>query len=244
MKRSTAQIETQSRHDRDRIVRMTSWAFAALLPLLAAEAQTADPIQAIGGIELEDPAGDMGMISTSGEPRPPLDLVGLRIKTDGEQVTVTATLAKEPGSFADTAVELYIDADNDPETGLGESSISPAGFDYQLDVQLCMRYDNGASACAGGTDRTVTERWAAVELKRFEADHPYGQKTDLIGTLFAGELRKSERWPVEGLEVQASILYSDIGVASGETIRLRARESGGTPLHGDGSFPIVLLTLE
>jgi len=243
MNRNTDHNETRNSHGRDRIVRITAWTLAVLLPLISA-AQSADPIQANGGIALEDPAGDMGMISSSGDPEPPLDLVGLQIATDGEQINLTAILANEPGSFADSAVVLYIDADNDPATGLGESSISPAGFDYQLDVKLCMRYENGASACGGGFDGGVTERWAAVELKRFKASHPYGPKDDLIGTMFAGELRKSETWPIEGLEMQASILYSDIGVASGETIRLRAIESSGSPLGGDGSFPIVLLTLE
>lgn len=222
----------------------TLGALVALLPLGAAMAQSPEPMEAQGKVELEDPAGDMGMISTSGDPEPALDIVGLAIETDGERITVTATLAGEPGTFADSVVTLYIDADDDPATGVAESSASPAGFDHELNVQLCMAYDNGASACAGGTDGKVTERWAAVDLERFEGDHPYGPSEDLIGTMFAGELRKSEKWPVDGLAVSASILYSDLGLASGDTIRILAREASGSPIEGDDAFPMVRLTLE
>ena len=38
--------------------------------------------------------------------------------------------------------------------------------------------------------------------------------------------------------------YTDLGVASGQTIRLLPEETSGSPIDGDGLFPIVLLTLE
>ena len=221
--------------------RTVGWSLVTLV--LAGGLAAQEPIEATGEIELTDAEGDLDPMNTSGDPAPPLDVVKLTIRSDGSTLRFEATLAGSPGSFATSVVEAYIDADGDPSTGIAEFRGLPPGFDYKASVTLCMDYDNGTS-CAGGLGKGVKARYGAMELERFEGDNPYGSKERITSALaFPGD-RASEKTPLTGQVVVGQVAYADLGASSGDTIRIAARESGGSPREGDGYFPLVALTLK
>ncbi len=211
---------------------------------LAAPPPAAKDIKAAGSVEMKDAAGDMGPIHTSGGDEPPLDVVLLAVKSDGKRLTFAATLNDPPGRFASDVVRVYIDADNNPATGIKELSRGPGGFEYEAKLDLCMKYSDGSEACQGGSSKAKpTERYAAIDLKRFKGDSEYGGSEDVLDAMGFPGTKKAVQVPVTGKVVEAGLDYADIGVKPGQTIRLRAQESGGNP-KDDGFFPTVVLTLK
>lgn len=224
---------------------VVSLALLACLPIVLSAAQ-AGPMKAVGTIELKDATGDMGPIGTSSGNEPGLDVASLSIKSDGSRITLAATIKNPLGRFATSPVTLLIDVDNNAATGIkGFTADKPSGFEYKAELSLCMKYSDGAEACAGGSKGgKPTERYGAIDLKRFTgATEPAGGETVVDSMGFPGK-KASRKTPVAGQVVEASFDYADIKVKPGQTIRLLARESGGTPTDGDGAFPIVLLTLK
>lgn len=217
---------------------------AAILGVGSASAAAAgtEEITAEGEVELEDPSGDLGPMSTSGGGEPPLDIVALALRSDGQSLSVEATLADPPGTFATSVVDLWIDVDNDPATGIEPFMDRPGGFELVAEITVCMDYGKG-TACSGSLGDEVVERWAAVELDRFEGDSATMRKTIIRAMQFPGR-RSSERFPISDRVVAASVAYTDLGVEPGQTIRVLAEESGGSASEGQAAFPIVLLTLQ
>jgi hypothetical protein len=208
---------------------------------MAQTAASAPPIKALGAVKLTDAAGDMGPITTSDGKVPPLDVVALAIKSDGKRITITATMKDPLGDFATVPVELYIDADNKPATGLKQEGY--AGFDYVAKLDLCIKYNNGQLSCEGGSTKgKPVERYGGINLERFTGDSRYDTETVVDAMGFPGR-KASEQTPASGKIVASSFEYADIKVPPGKTIRLLAIESGGQPKDGDGSFPIVVLKL-
>lgn len=202
------------------------------------------PIKANGAIELKDPAGDVGPLHSSSGDEPPLDVVLFGIKSDGKKVTFTVTLNNLPGSFATAPVTVYIDTDNNPATGTKSFAGEPGGFEYRAEVSLCMKYNDQSEACSGGSTKgKVTERYGAMNLDHFKSSDSNSKETIIDNMGFPGS-KASPKTPVTGKVVEASFDYADIKAKSGQTIRLWARETGGNAKTGDGSFPIVLLTLK
>lgn len=222
---------------------------AAVPAAFAAGTATAQkPIKAVGSVELPDEAGDMGPISTSLGKEPPLDVVKLALRSDGKVLTIAATLKEPPGSFATSAVDLYVDTDADAATGAEIDLGEARGFEYRVELRMCVAYDDGSSACAGGSTKAKpTKRRGAVDVKRYTGRRQFGQLVmehvvDPMGG--AAGSKASVRVPVDGRVVEASVEYADLKVKPGQTIRILARESGGRPTEGTGDFPWVLLKLK
>jgi hypothetical protein len=115
-----------------RFVTTTGVALGLLCSLSVSIAQdTRAPVTATHTVELADPAGDVGQIMTSDGNFPGLDVVKLAMRSDGKQITFTATLKEPPGSVASDVVKVYIDTDNDAKTGAGLRSPKIGGFEYQ-----------------------------------------------------------------------------------------------------------------
>lgn len=209
-------------------------------------AQTDGPVKAAGAIELKDAAGDMGPISTSSGSEPALDVVALAIRSDGTRLTFTATLNGPPGRFATAPVTVLIDTDNNPATGIkGFMPRDPSGFEYKALLALCIKYSDGAEACAGAsTGGKPTQHYAAMDLNRFTGTSEFGGSEGVVDSMGFQGKKASVRVPVKGQVIEASIEYADLKVKPGQTIRLLAKESGGAPKDGNGAFPIVLLTLK
>jgi hypothetical protein len=209
-------------------------------------ATPAAPVKAVGAIDLKDPAGDMGPITTSDKDQPPLDIVGLSIKSDGTKLDFAATLAGPFGRWATEVLTAYIDTDNNPATGLKPGMTIPGGFDHKAQIELCMAYSNGSEACVGGTSdakATVTKRYIAIDLKHFKGDAEFGNDEKVLDSMGFPGSKASRQVPAVGQIVQASIDYADLKVKPGQTIRILCREAGGAP-KDSGLFPIVVLTLK
>lgn len=227
-------------------MRMLGATLIGLMLILSAVAvaQEAKPVTASVAVELKDAAGDMGPITTSEGEEPPLDVVLLAVRSDGQRLAFAATIKDSLGTFATSPVSIYIDADNNPATGAKLFVGEQGGFEYRAQLSMCIKYDNGAEACSGGSNGKPTERYGAVDLERFLGDSDFGEKETVVDSMGFGKSKKAVQVPVAGLVVEAPIDYADIKAKPGQTLRLLAREEGGSPRDGDGFFPTVLLTLK
>ena len=214
---------------------------AILVPLVFLLVAPAAPMKAVGSVELKDAAGDATPITTSSGEEPGLDVVLLDITSGGGRLDLKATLAGPPGRFASDAIKLYIDADNNPATGIKMFGDGPSGFEYVAELDLCIKYSDGSEACQGGSTKgKPTSRYAAVELKRFKGTSEYDNDTVVDAMGFPGS-KAATQVPVTGNVVQAGLDLADLKAKPGQTLRLLAKESSG---KDDAYFPVVLLTLK
>jgi hypothetical protein len=210
-------------------------------PQAASQRAAAAPIKAVGSVDLKDPAGDLEPISTSGGSRAPVDVVLLSVRSDGTRLTIAATIAgPDLGSFATGVVKVLFDTDNDPATGVKPFRETAGGYEFLAELALCMTYENKATACAGGINAKVADRFGAVTLRRLKGDEFNGDT--IVDAMGFG--KKSPRVPVTTNVVECAIEYGDLGVKPGQTIGLYARETGGSPKAGTGAFATVVLTLK
>lgn len=199
--------------------------------------------KAAGSVELADAAGDATPITSTDGEYPGFDVVKLALTSDGKSLTIVATLKDAPGVFASSAIELFLDTDNNPQTGVDLGSIKARGFEYTADLQACADYTDGASACTGGSSGGKVKRhWAAVNLERYKGSDRYARETVVDSMGFPGS-KASAQTPIAGTVVQGAFDYADLGVKPGQTLRILAKESCGYRAADDGLFPELLLTL-
>lgn len=222
-----------------------AWMLIMLTAALSLAAVPSEkPLKAVGSVELKDPAGDMKPITTSEGEEPPLDVVLLAIKSDGKLITFDATLNDSPGRFATSPVTLYIDADNNPATGVKLGFEGPTGFEYQAELSMCIKYSEGGEACSGAAGSKPTARYGAVDLEHFKGKSNYDEKETVVDSMGFPGSKAAVKTPMTGKVVEGTIEYADIKAKPGQTLRIVAQETGGSPKDGDGYFPIVLLTLK
>jgi len=195
-------------------------------------ASGSEVLKASGAVSLEDPAGDVQPMSSSSGEHPGRDVVKLDLASDGTNLKLSATLASEvSGTFANDVVQVFVDKDNDPTTG-GEATFGKkAGFESRIDLLVCIEYENGGEACVGGAGKKATAYNAVAKI----TDTGSGQALHSVWDL--------PRTPIQGKVVSSSVSYKDLGVTSGQTIRLFARESNGA-YDPSSYFPEVALTLK
>jgi hypothetical protein len=207
-----------------------AWTMAALV---------APPTQdrATHAVEWTDPAGDVRPISTSDGSEPGFDVVKAGVSSDGTAVTLTATLvAPYTGTFASDVLQVYLDTDNDPNTGAETFWSKAPGFEFKSELAVCVSYEGGGMACSGGlTGSPVSKYEAVATLEKLEKG-TLNTET-LVGSLSA------PRTPIEGAVVSARLTYEQLGMSSGQTVRVLVRESNGA-FDETGDFPTVLLTLK
>lgn len=78
----------------------------------------------------------------------------------------------------------------------------------------------------------------------FKGESNFAAKEDVVDSMGFPGSKAAVQVPVNGKMVEAPIDYADLKVKSGQTIRILARETGGSATDGEGYFPIVLLTLK
>jgi hypothetical protein len=172
-------------------------------------------------------------------------VVNLSIRSDGTRITFAATLKDPPGRFATAPVSILVDADNNPATGTKGLGDGPGGFEYKAELSLCIKYSDKSEACSGGSaGGKPTERYGAMNLERFKGASEYAGSDTVVDSMGFFGRKASVRVPVTGKVVESSIEYADLKAKPGQTIRLLAKERGGSPKDDDGSFPVVLLTLK
>lgn len=191
--------------------------------------------KAVGSITWTDPAKDIEPISTSKGQVPGFDLVKLAVASDGTALSITATLAAPPtGVFASDVARLLIDTDNNPATGYATFRTNKAGFELKAALNLCIEYDSG-SACAGAmSNAKVKQHYASLEVGKIIDT---SMNVEAVFPPF-----KEPRGTVTGPVVTASVPYKDLGLKSGQTIRILAEESCAQSENRE--FPVALLTLK
>jgi hypothetical protein len=214
---------------------MLRFALAAAFGVFAAQ-QSAPVQKAMHAVEWEDPAGDVGEISTNKGMVPGFDVVTLALVSDGTALTISATLAKPwSDTFASDVVEIYLDVDGDPTGGYSTRWSKVPGFELRARLHACAEYTNGASACTGRAGTEVESRYAVAALGTIIDTS--GNTKDTVGQMDA------RPFPIAGALVSASLTYADLGVKPGQSIRLMARESSGAR-DATADFPVVMLTLK
>lgn len=210
---------------------------AASLPPAPHSQQPAAAVQkAVGSVEWDDPAGDVAPQNTSDGKRPGLDITRLAISSDGTVLTITATLAGAPkGDFASNVVQVYVDTDNNPATGVQTIWSKQPGFELRARLSLCIEYANGGKACSGGLGGTkVTGYYSKIEFGTLDDT---GNVKDFYPAF------KEPAGTVQGATISGSLPYTDLGVKPGQTIRIVARETDG-PFDRTADFPVTLFTLK
>ena len=142
----------------------------AVLMFVVSTSALAEVKQAVGKIELTDPAGDVTPITTTGKNHPGFDVRKLAISSDGKLLNIIAVLQDPPGSFATSALVFYFDVDQNPATGARLDSYGkPGGFEYKSELKICMKFENGVVACTGGSSKSkVKSRYAGMDLYRLK----------------------------------------------------------------------------
>jgi hypothetical protein len=206
-----------------------------------------------GRAELTDPAGDVKPIvyrqSVGSGPEkevkyPGLDVVKLAVSSDGKTITFAATLTAPPANAASEVIEFHIDADNNPKTGVTHpDSRLLTGVEFYGALEACLEHNTFGTSCAT-TDPHPAGLTAVVTLAKYGGDWMF--KDTLIDLPAAGTVKEPRKTPIKGPVVQATVDYASMGLKSGQTIRLVAREFSAGPVNnvGQGYLPEILLTLK
>jgi len=211
-------------------LRIEGLALALLVAALTADG--AELQKASGEVTLDDASGDVQAMSSSSGEHPGRDVVKLRMASDGTKLTISAELAADmSGTFANDVVQLFVDKDNETSTGSEAPWSKKAGFEWKVELLACIEYEGGGSACVGGAGDKATAYYAVAKV----TDTVSGQALHSVWDL--------PKTPIQGNVVESSVSYADLGIESGQTIRLCARESNGA--YDESSyFPEVALTLK
>ena len=211
------------------------WLAVAVLAVGLAALLTADT--AAQRVEVDDPAGDV----QSSDEHPGKDMVKTVLSSDGTQLLIDVTLAKDArfyldGHQAGDVVRLEIDTDRDLATGGKVLFGRKPGFDVEVKVRACITYESG-EACAGGLGGTPAKAFfSSIDVGRYAQGEPFSKSTH-------EPFWKSERWPIEGRQVHVAVPYADLGVQSGQTVRLAVVEADGG--FSDKAYsPDVMLELK
>jgi hypothetical protein len=223
--------------------------YKILLPVIVAltfalsTGALAETIKASGKIELKDAAGDVTPITTSGKDHPGFDVVKLSITSDGKLINFGALLKDPPGSFATSALVLYFDVDQNPATGARLDSYGkPNGFEYKGELKICMKYENGVVACTGGSSKSkVKSRYAGMDLYRLKGSSESNKESIVDSMGFPGR-KPAVKTPVTGNEAKGTLEYEDLGLKSGQTVRILVSEACSP--RAKSLFPEILLTLK
>lgn len=198
----------------------------------------AETIQAKHEVELEDPAGDV----MDGDGDLGKDVRKLVISSDGTELQVTAVLEKDiahylAGRKAGDVLQMNIDMDNEAATGGKTFWGGKQGFEYLVSVRTCIAYKDGGEACSGGLSGADPEKYfSSYQVAEFAQG-----KTDTKNT--HDIFWESPRIDIQENVVTSKILYSDLGVSSGQTIRMAVREADSS-YDAESFFPDIVFTLK
>lgn len=199
---------------------------------LSSSVFAAQPKKVTGQATLDAPTGAVQAMQTSDGEVPGRDVAKLLFDSDGKDLTVAATLTSDlSGTFATDLVQVYVDRDNDAATG-GEATWGvEKGFEDEVELLICVEYESGAEACSGGAGGKAAAYYAVARV------------TDVASGNAAKSVFDLPKTPIEGKTVTAKVPYSDLGVKSGQTVRVYARKSSG-PYDETSFYPAILLTLK
>ena len=193
---------------------------AALSPSLSLGAE----VPAKASIKFTDPAGDV--TAMEGDPNP-IDIVGINLSSDGEFIVVGITVAEAPRPatiFQALIAGVAFDVDNDRKSGgqgfAGWHGDVP-GVEFESEII--------GSVDDGGVSRSSSASVIGVETN--------GNQSNVLLSSDAPAT------PAKGKLYTGKIAYSSLGVKSGQTIRVIARELSDRG-EKEGLFPDALMTLK
>ena len=177
---------------------------------------SAESIKATHSFELEDAEGDVSNQSDPGK-----DVVKVSIKTDGKHFFIAVTLKNNikhylEGHKAGTVVQFHLDTDNDQDTGGKIFWTKNTGFEYLIGIRSCIKYKNG-EACMGALGGPSTGFFSSYSIKKYDQG---GTSANNIHDF----MWKSPREDISENIVMTQIPYAEIGVVSGQTIRIVIEE--------------------
>ncbi len=112
--------------------------------------------------------------------------------------------------------------------------LEAGGFERQVNLNACLEYTDGTSACIGSFDKGVKRTYAMATVQRYTGKDSATEPQ--MGSF-------DTPVPSDGKVFQAKIKYASLGVKPGQTLRIIAREAGAG-LDLDAYFPELLLTLK
>ncbi len=213
--------------------------FILAVTFLAAAVSLAQTVAGRYTVELNDPVGD---VQTT-EGKPGKDVVKVSINSDGEALHITAELKEnvsyyliDQGEMAGPVIEMHFNTDNNDATGgIAFWGKDKKGFEYEVDLIACIRYENGGLACLGALGDKIIGLVSSYKINQYEQDEkmPKNIKSAL----------ESTQGDITGKEVSVTIPYEEIGIKSGKRIRISIRESDST--YNDASyFPQVFFIVK
>ena len=121
-------------------------------------------------------------------------------------------------------IEFYIDADNNPKTGVTipfePSQLS--GLEFYGALKVCLEQNLFGTTCTGA-DKQPLGHSAIATIEQYGKEWMF--KDTLVGWPAAGTVKKPVVSPIKGALVQATADYAVLGLVSGQTIRLVLREA-------------------
>ena len=120
------------------------------------------------------------------------------------------------GHKAGAVLRLHFDTDNNPATGGEFFWVENTGFEYVVSIRTCIRYKNG-EACMGGLGAPSTGFFSSYATKKYQQGKSSAENIHEF-------MWKSPREEIVGNIVTTKIPYDEIGVASGQTIRIVVEE--------------------
>lgn len=175
-------------------------------------------------IRVSDPAGDI--TADEGDAHP-IDIVQVDLSSDGELVVVAVTLAEPPrptSLFQALVAGVAFDVDNDRESGgqgFGGMHGDVPGIDFESEIISSV--EDGAVSTS-----------SAASVIGVDAQ---GNQSNVLTSSDAPST------PANGKVYTGKIAYTSLGVKSGQTIRVIARELNDRG-EQHGMFPEALLKLK
>jgi hypothetical protein len=105
---------------------------------------------------------------------------------------------------------------------------------------MCFAYNENVGACAGGPDQPPRSRHVRIVLDKFKGTA--GADLDMMNStpLISGFDAATD--PFKGRVLQGKIPYAQLGLKSGQTVRISARK--GEVAGEEGFLPDFLLALK
>ena len=217
-------------------MRKTAAVFIIIILIFMTHSALAQMVKAKHAVELEDPVGD---VRDQGD-EPSMDVVKVSITSDGKNIQVIAVL-KETISYyleehkADEVISLHFDIDKNAETGGLAFWGKKAGFEHKVSLVACIQYENGGLACMGSVGGKITGYISSLSTYAYEQ----GKKSPKRNRSSLESTQKA----ITDKEIEIEFPYRDIGVSSGQSIRMVIRESDSF-FNDESYFPEVLFTLK
>jgi hypothetical protein len=110
------------------------------------------------------------------------------------------------------------------------------GFEYAVNLIACVKYTSGAKGCTGGTASPIEGFFSGFSVEEYESENSSQRKP--VHSVF-----DSPHTVITGKQIAMGLPYTEIGVTSGQNIRIVIQESD-SPDDETSYFPDILFRLK